>query len=107
MEEMGYSFDTVRFSPSDLGLPCGRPRLYMIALNNDKRRWRSEALADQGFPGNAVEQNFFKVFRRTPVLPGRAHWRAPSDFVEQRHAEQAVARGLPATRPRSRRPLQN
>ena len=87
----------LRFSPTMLGLPCSRPRVYMLVTRKSRLRWRT-SIEDAG-----CSKVFEDLFGRRLVASGEILVRAPADEVDEHVQEMALRRGLPAMQANGRK----
>ena len=87
---LGHKYDVhpLVFSPSDLGFPLRRQRLYALLL----RRGRVSAPPDQD-----MRELFWSLFPRRTLLPGCAFFRAPDEPVDALRRRMAANRRLAPT----------
>ena len=87
-QTLGHKYDVhpLVFSPSDLGFPLKRQRLYALLL----RRGRVSAP-----PNRDLRELFWSLFPRQTLLPGCAFFRAPQEPVNALRRRMAHRRHLP------------
>ena len=96
LEEMTahqFNLECLNVSPTLMGEPVERRRLYICMLRKGKRRWRHELLR-QGL-GETWQEVFEAVFQRNIVMTAADKFRAPALGVKNYIAKLAEQQHLP------------
>ena len=88
-----FDLECLNVSPSLMGEPVERRRLYICMLRKGKRRWRHELLR-QGL-GETWQEVFEAVFQRNIVMTAADKFRAPALGVKNYIAKLAEQQHLP------------
>eukprot|EP00959_Pyramimonas_sp_CCMP1952_P087959 1840447-Pyramimonas_sp.AAC.1 len=73
------------FSPSSLGIPAGRWRIYIVALKRATVKWTSDS---------ELSDLFKELLDKKCQMPGSSSFRAPQQMVNDHCAAIAAAKGM-------------
>ena len=88
-----YDIRSLVYSPVLFGLPCSRPRKYMLMVSRSSYEWIPQ-VNEFGHM-----EMFEALFARSLQLYGHELFCAPLEMVQEMRTEMARARGLPPKRP--------
>ena len=87
-----YLLRTICSDPSRMGMPCRRPRKYMLLIRKDSLRWRS------AFPDDAAQHMYDALFTKKTCMTSESFACAPADKIQEHKDLLATKRGLPLRR---------
>ena len=92
-----FTVDVLRVSPSLVGEPVERQRLYIIFLKRGKRQWSRRLVSECEKENKSLQEYFESIFaRRVSMLPDEK-FRAPAEAVRSAIKKMEESQRLPPT----------